>query len=220
VLADLPAGWSVELAHYDRPLELFTIEGALVVDGKPLGSGGYVHLPPTGSTRRLSAPDGAHALVMADEPTTARSDDPIELIDTNTGRWQTPDVSPDIPPGILIKLLRVDPVKNDWTWVTGIVPGWQEHRAEIHPTVEEAFLVRGDALLGERGDMTPGSYFWRPPNVLHGPLYSRNGALFFFRTKGGSLEVTWEEVPNWADQVARYSAEEPYYSGDLSATSE
>jgi hypothetical protein len=48
-------------------------------------------------------------------------------------------------------------------------------------------MLRGDILLGHRGAMEPGSYFWRPANVEHGPMFSLNGGTFFFRSKGGNL---------------------------------
>jgi len=115
----------------------------------------------------------------------------------------------------VIKLLRVDPVRSDWTWVAATVPGWEEQRAEIHPTVEECLMLRGDILLGERGVMTAGSYFWRPPMVHHGPMVSRDGGLFFFRTKGGGMDVTWEDVPGWRELVQPYVDREPYYRGHL-----
>ncbi len=67
--------------------------------------------------------------------------------------------------------------------------------AEIHSTVEEAFLIRGDVLVGTRGEMGPGSYFWRPGLIEHGPMASRNGTLFFFRTKLGGLDLETVETP-------------------------
>ena len=88
-------------------------------------------------------------------------------------------------------------------------------RAEIHPTVEEAFLIRGDCLLGNRGEMAPGSYFWRPSMVEHGPLANRNGTLFFFRTKGGSMGVTHVPVPGWKALVDEYVGREPYFAANL-----
>ena len=64
--------------------------------------------------------------------------------------------------------------------------------------------------MGLRGAMTAGCYFWRPPNVLHGPMTTRNGQLIFFRTKGGTISVTYESVPGWERMLADYVAAEPF----------
>ena len=210
-----PAGSSFRLGGFDRPIEMFGLGGAVHIDGRQLGPGSYVYLAPTRSERRIEAEQDAHALVMIEPPTASFSDESPEIIDATKGRWQTPGLEADIPPGILIKLLRVDPANSDWTWVASTVPGWEEQRAEIHPTVEECLMLRGDCLLGTRGEMTAGSYFWRPPMVHHGPMFTRDGGVFFFRTKGGGMDVTWEQVPGWEKLVADYVAQSPYYAGQL-----
>ena len=61
--------------------------------------------------------------------------------------------------------------------------------------------------------MTPGSYFWRPGMVKHGPMGSRNGTLFFFRTKRGGLDLEVTDVPGWEGMIEAYRAREPYYRG-------
>ena len=115
----------------------------------------------------------------------------------------------------MIKKLRVDPETGEWSWLAASAPNRVTPRAEVHPTVEEAFLIRGDCLLGEHGEMTPGCYFWRPAMVKHGPLATRNGTFFFFRTKGGGLETTYHDVPGWEEAVRDYRAAEPYFRGDV-----
>jgi hypothetical protein len=214
-IVTFPGAWSVDLAGERRPLELFVLRGTLTLDGADAGPGTYAYLPPAAGARVLASTDGADALVMIEPEQADASAEAPTIIDTTEGRWQPPGLDADVPPGILIKLLRVDPVARDWTWVAATVPGWEEQRAEIHPTVEECLMLRGDVLLGERGVMSAGSYFWRPPMVRHGPMFCRNGGLFFFRTKGGGMDVTWEDVPNWRELVAAYVGREPYYQGSL-----
>jgi len=63
--------------------------------------------------------------------------------------------------------------------------------------------------------MTAGSYFWRPGMVEHGPMLTRDGGLFFFRTKGGGMDVTHVPVPGWEDMVDEYLGREPYFPADL-----
>lgn len=43
-------------------------------------------------------------------------------------------------------------------------------------------MLRGDIWLGSSGTMRPGSYFWRPPYVTHGPFWSQAGCLFLVYT--------------------------------------
>jgi hypothetical protein len=66
---------------------------------------------------------------------------------------------------------------------------WAE-RAEVHPTVEEMYLISGE-VHGNRGVMRPGAYFWRPPSMPHGPYGTRTGNLYLFRTKGGLLSTSY-----------------------------
>jgi len=204
-----PAGWSGQVGGSDRPVELFVLRGALELDGRPLTTGCYAHLPAGGAAHRLAGE--ADLLAMVDAPA-ARSDEPPQITDTNEMRWVASAIAA-VPPGLVNKRLRQDPASGERTWLAACVPGWMEERAEIHPTVEEALMLSGDLLLGTRGAMTPGCYFWRPPMVPHGPMYSRAGAQFFFRTKGGTLEVDYETVPGWDRLVRAYRDEEPLFAG-------
>ena len=209
----LPARFSGDLGSLGRPVELFGLREEVVVEDKAVGEGVYAYVP-SGGNRSLTAKASADVLVMVEAEAPA-SGDGVEVTATSTMRWAPPGLDADVPPGIVIKLLRVDPESGDWTWVAGVAPGWQEERAEIHPTVEECLMLRGDILLGTRGTMTSGSYFWRPGMVEHGPMFSRDGGLFFFRTKGGSMDVTHVAVPGWKALVDEYVGREPYFAANL-----
>jgi hypothetical protein len=208
-LVSIRAGWSGALGGADRPVEIFALAGELALDGMPLGAGSYSYVVPCRRARPLEARTDAHLLVMVERVSSARSEDRAEVVDTGTLRWADRSIAA-VPPGLVIKRLRDDPDTGDRTWLAALAPGWTEERAEIHPTVEEAFLIRGDGLLGQRGEMSSGCYFWRPPMVLHGPMTTRGGQLVFFRTKGGTISVTYETVPDWQRMVDDYVAREPY----------
>lgn len=203
-IVHLPAGWSADLGRGDRPLELFMLGGSLAVDGQPMDAGCYAYVPATAKARAITTTAGADVLAMIEEsrPVVAGIA-PIEVKDTKQIRWAASKFS-TVPAGLVNKQLHSDPESGDRTWVAANAPGWVEERAEIHPTVEEALMLRGDILLGDRGAMTPGCYFWRPPMVPHGPMYSHSGAEFFFRTKGGALEVEYQSVPGWSEMVDSY----------------
>lgn len=217
-LLTCPAGWTGDVAAPRRPAELFCIAGELELDGKRLGPGCYAYVPAGSSRGRLTARGQAQVLLMVEQEHAPEPDDPIEVIDQAERRWVHPGSaagtsSEDRAEGIVLKLFREDPETKDWTWISTTCAGWLTPKAEIHPTVEECFMLRGDILLGERGAMTAGSYFWRPGMVEHGPMFSRDGGLFFFRTKGGSLSTRWVDVPGWEKLVDDYVAQQPFFAG-------
>jgi Domain of unknown function (DUF4437) len=201
--------WEGDLGRLRRPLELLVLRGALSIGGRRRAAGHYFYAPGTDAAPAFATRDGALALVMVEPP--GEGSAPAHAVDTSTLPYRPSGRHADIPPGIVNKLLRVDPVTGDETWLAAVAPEWMEARAEIHPTVEECFMIRGDILLGGRGVMGPGSYFWRPPMVRHGPMYSRTGGLFFFRSKGGRLGVDYEEVPDWEEIVAAYARGRSYF---------
>lgn len=211
-LAHLPAGFSTALAGFQRPVELFGLAGSARIDGQPLGPGCYAYLGPTQGERRLESSEEAHLLVMIEDLGDGFSRAPAHVIDTGKLRWQASSA-----PGLSVKWLRIDGQTGDRSWIAASCPRKQENRAEVHPTVEECLMLRGDCLLGTHGEMGPGAYFWRPPHVQHGPLCTRNGAMYFFRTKGGDFETAYEEVPGWEQMVQEYFAREPYIAVDLEA---
>ncbi len=208
-LVSVATGWSGDLGATDRPVELFVLAGELALDATAIGAGGYSYVMPCERSRQLEARSDGHLLAMVERISTACDEDPAEVVDSSALPWADRSIAA-VPPGLVIKRLRDDPGTGDRTWLAALAPGWTEQRAEIHPTVEEAFLIRGDGLLGEHGEMTGGCYFWRPPMVLHGPMTTRNGQLVFFRTKGGTISVTYETVPAWERMVEDYVAREPY----------
>lgn len=213
MLAHFPAGFSTDFAGFQRPIELFGLGGTVHIDGQPLGAGCYAFLGPNRDPRPVEAPAAAHALLMVEEATDAFTTAPVHVIDTGKLRWQA-----SAAPGLSVKWLRIDGQTGDRSWVAASCPRKQENRAEVHPTVEECLMLRGDCLLGTRGEMGPGAYFWRPPYVQHGPLCTRNGAMYFFRTKGGDFATTYTEVPGWEAMVEEYFGREPYIAVDLDAT--
>ena len=201
-LVSLPGSWAGSLAAHDRPLELFCLRGRLELAGRAFGEGCHGWVPAGTAAAPLGALTTALCLVMV-EAVRAPTGGPVEIVDSQELPFRDRTLAA-VPPGLIVKPLRVDPETGDRTWIAGVAPGWEEHRAEIHPTVEEAFVLRGDGLLGERGELTPGCYFWRPPNVRHGPMVTVGGQLVFFRTKGGGIEVTYEDVPDWKALVDAY----------------
>lgn len=208
-----PAGWSGDLSGRARPTELFALAGELTVAGRSVEPGVYAYVGAGAQGATLSAAAETTVVVFV-EPEEAPGGE-LEVVDSNELLWLGRPMDSPIPHGIVVKRLRTHPVTGDMTWVAAIVPGWRESRAEIHDTIEECLMLRGDILLGHRGVMTAGSYFWRPPNVEHGPMFSLHGGAFYFRSKGGNLSTVHVPVPGWEEMVAEYKGREPYYLGTV-----
>ena len=68
---------------------------------------------------------------------------------------------------------------------------WREAQLS-HECVEEMYLLGGD-IIGERGTMYEGAYFWRPPGEWHGPFGSRRGSLSLIRFADGQHRNLWGE---------------------------
>jgi hypothetical protein len=201
----VPAGWSGEGALATDE-EWFVLDGDLQVDEATLGYCGYAHLP-AGSANRLASRSGAIALCFHDarpEPAPAAAFDPARrvVLDALAVPY-TGNFHPEFPPGAGRKWLFRDPQGLDETWLLGTMPLRHAERQEVHPVVEEMFLLAGEAH-GDRGVMRPGAYFWRPPRIAHGPFGTRTGNLYFFRTVGGPLST------EYVDSAHRFAWDPPY----------
>jgi len=208
-LVTFPAGWSGDLAG-PRPIELFALSGGGELGGLAVRPGTWAWVPTQAAGALLSFAVASDVLVMV-EPERPTATGEIELVDTVAERYAESMVA--VPPGLAVKVMRIDPETSDRSWVAASVAGWLGYKAEIHPTVEEALLLRGDCLLDNSGEMRSCDYFWRPGGIYHGPFATRDGMLFFFRTKGGNMAVDFFEVDDWADKARAYYDAEPYVTG-------
>lgn len=206
-LLTFPPGWSSALDGLTRSFELFVLRGDISVGGRRLDEGFYAYVPSTEPERALSSEAGALAVAYAHEQ--GPGSGPLIVVDADLLPWIEPPVA--VPPGIAVKFLRVDPATGEGTWLAAVVPGWLALQAEVHPIVEESFMLQGDILVGPPGGMTPGCYFWRPPNIEHGPMFSRAGAEFLTRSRGGAMTVEWYDVPTAAALVRDYAASLPVF---------
>jgi len=200
-----PAGWkgqANELIAADE--EFFVLSGTLLIGNLSYGEGCYAHLP-AGYAKSLSAgPAGAEVLTFFSQhpaPTShAAAFDRSRLVERLSLYEDGWDVdysgvnSPEIAAsGSRKKLLRTDPVSGDQTWIMGVIPSYREKKVESHPVVQECYIVAGE-LAGNYGLMTAGSYFWRPPQILHGPYGTKTGSIILSRTIGGKLIVDYYDL--------------------------
>lgn len=178
--------------------EFLVLEGVLDVGAREYAPMAYAHLPAGFDPGAWSSAEGAIVLeFFSGRP--ARGNGAAEIDERglvlHQDTFQVPytgNFHPEFPPGAGRKLLYMDPETRDTTWILGTMPMRWAERAEVHPTVEEMYLISGE-VHGNRGVMRPGAYFWRPPSKPHGPYGTRTGNLYLFRTKGGVLATDYVE---------------------------
>jgi hypothetical protein len=207
-LVSFPAGWRGNLGG-PRPVELVTLSGAGTLAGTAFEAGTWAWVP-TNADAELAFSQPGDALVMVEPARDVPGE--IEIVDVVNARFEPVHIAEGVPYGLALKVLRRDPELGDHSWFAGAVPGWLGYRGEIHPTVEEALLVQGDCLLENSGGMVAGDYFWRPGGVHHGPFATRAGFLYFFRTKGGSMDVEWDDPEGWDRKARAYYDAEPWFT--------
>lgn len=200
LLVNYPKNYSLKTNYYlSSDEEFFVLDGEIIIDDQKYGRYNYGHFPKGYHTSEITS-SGAVVLTFFDKKpiaTATGQNNPkfederlIKHIDALQGEWGG-NFNPDFPPGAGRKWMRRDPVTKDETWVLGTMPLRYGMRSEKHPVVEEAYLLSGE-LIGHLGVMTPGAYFWRPPEEPHGPFGSLTGNLYLFRTVGGPLSTIYE----------------------------
>jgi hypothetical protein len=190
-LLGLPPGWTAPSGSFAAGLELFVVDGALRIGDFSLKRLSYSFAPAGVCLGPWSTSEATHLLWMPAATLTfspgtcdgaARPADWIPQLDSSAIPWQ-PTITAGFPTGAMRKTLRIDPVTGASTWLLGMLPQVSDTRQEVHPTAEEGFLLAGESR-SERGLSRPGSYFWRPPFIPHGPFATDVGVLELFRTDG------------------------------------
>jgi Domain of unknown function (DUF4437) len=201
-LVEFPPGWRQPgTGHYLTDEELYVLSGDLTVSGITYTEHCYAFLPCGYERVDMYSEGGALVLAFfAARPARMEGEAPpgaldparlVKRLDLFEEAW-TGNFHPRFPPGAGRKWLRRDPVTGDETWILGTLPLRNGRRPEKHPVVEEMYLISGE-LIGPQGLMRPGAYFWRPPEVWHGPYGSKTGCLMLFRTVGGPLSTVYTE---------------------------
>lgn len=229
VLVKYPAGWSWDgVDHVSADEEILVLDGSLNVNGRAFGKYGYTLMPAGYPRSGMATSTGAVAVTFFSAPPLARRSrandfDRRKLVEhfdslnapykNEWARMGSEDVNVN---GISMKLLREDPDTKDQTWLLGAVAGWPGGAVEIHPVVEEMYLVAGE-IIGPFGHMRTGAYFWRPPGLRHGPFGTGKPCLHLFRTEGGPLSTIFEAPKDPWDWKVPYNPILPPYLAPLGA---
>jgi len=207
MLLRYPAGYAAPARALTTDEEFLVLDGALEIGGRAYGHFNFGHFPAGFESGERRSAQGAVVLTFFSgrpEIGPPGEYDPERLAEHVDvyGVPYTGNFHPEFPAGAGRKLLYIDPVTKDTTWVLGTLPVRWAERSEVHPTIEEMYLLSGE-VHGDRGVMRPGAYFWRPSGEAHGPYGTLTGNLYFFRTKGGSLSTHYvdpEQPFHWWPQ--------------------
>lgn len=208
VLLRLPAGFARGPHALAAAQEWLLLEGAMQRGALRYGLDDYAWLPAEQAADGWSSERGAVLLAFFDrEPAWLEGDaavaavpagaPAIERIATHEMPWTSHDIDPSVQfLRLTHKVLRHVPETGEKTILlaTGAQThpqGWREARL-AHDCVEEMYLLGGD-IIGERGTMYEGAYFWRPPGRWHGPFGSRRGSLSLIRFCEGRHHNIWSE---------------------------
>lgn len=190
-----PAGYRAPAGALAVDEEFLVLDGALEVGGRRFGPFAYAHWPGGFDAGERTSEEGAVVLSFysaAPEAAPATDCEPARLVEYCDALEvpYTGNFHPEFPPGAGRKLLYTDPHTGEASWILGTLPMRWAERSEVHPVVEEMYLLAGESH-GDRGVMRPGAYFWRPGGIPHGPYGTLTGNLYFFRTRGGGLQTEY-----------------------------
>ncbi|UJF20828.1 cupin domain-containing protein [Shewanella sp. OMA3-2] len=219
ILMRYPAGWSRSGAeHITADEEFYVLHGSIEMDDHVYYEDCYAFLPAGWTRHKISSKDGCVILAFynrepnlidaAGDGSAELSHRAIQHLDVAAMPWDLSLNDPNLKHlGISRKNLRTDPDTGERTFLSLIFPQAtptnNKGPQEKHPVVEEAYVISG-SLTGPHGTMYPGAYFWRPPQIAHGPFGSRWGGVSLMRFVGG------EHVNIWTKEEAPFSYNTPY----------
>jgi hypothetical protein len=188
-LLELPAGYRRGPGCLPAGSELLVLSGTLRIGDALRAAHFYEYTPGNGAQQRLTVEEAATVLLRSAaepvfEPLGGEAELPGRIaLETNRIPWGRSTV-PGPPPALFSKTLRHDPETGERVFLSATVRRYEYDCVEFHDCCEEAFQISGDMRIGTSGLMTPGSYFWRPPYISHGPFYSRSGMVALMTIDG------------------------------------
>lgn len=185
-LLTLPAGYHRVAGSLACDHQFLILSGALWV-GDTVRTAGYYEFHPAGSGMEVwSTTEPCELLVKIEGSPdlvagAAAVAEGFVAVDTARISWIANPV-PGAEPGLSVKILRSIEETGEMSALVANPPRFRYPMLEFHDCVEEMFLIEGDMRLANSGLMEPGTYFWRPGYVTHGPFYSHTGSLMFLWT--------------------------------------
>ena len=213
----LPAGWSLPPAVAGGLVELFVLEGELLVDAQRAGAGGFVSLP-SGTAAEVVSPSGAEAFVFWNPAAVIDESASARLTSVWQEPWQQGRLT-GLPFGRMFKPLRhPDKTEGDLQGgpngclrLTQWLAGYAAPQEHVHSVWEELIFLGGDWLVPERDDVArAGSYLGNPAGFWHGPVATSRGVLAIVHSTK-ELDLTTRDYDGADALVSRYLEEAPLH---------
>lgn len=222
---DFHTDWGRGPGIHHANTEYHVLEGEMSYGDRKIGKGAYLYAPKGVPTDSIRFAEGARILHYREfgdagfdrldslaAPRWADAREDVIVIDTEAMQWDAvPNAGP--MPGLFIKYLHIDPMTHFYTRLVHAQEGWTDHRLAHHPCYEEAYTTQG-AMAYNFGDLTVGTYFFRPARVKHGHFTSLEGGATWLLRSDGELQnwytqnewVRWGgEAVNWGPGGGRFS---------------
>ena len=196
LILKLEAGWTRPPGFSYTEMEIFVLDGSIVVGEETWQPGRYLWIPAGVSLPAMRVPRSARILAFYNfgEPSFEESKaDPggafrrgVVDLDTYNGMQWNPVVrkAPGVAPGCLTKVLRVDPVTKSCTFLYCMTPNYWQDNISYHDCAEESYHIWGTSWMMQFGEIPTGGYFWRPSYINHGAFASQLGCIALGRTDG------------------------------------
>lgn len=167
--------------------DFFVVSGTGTINDEPYAPGTYVHSAPNSELSWVPAagPTVLYAGHFA-APTfgSGSGGGTVTILQETRDEWVSMGWRGDEPQPADVKIRWLRKDDDGIVFLVGMLPGYTALMEEVHPVYEESFKIAGDLMLGRRGVVKPGGYFFRSPGTWHGPLYSRTGNLSIIRKDG------------------------------------
>lgn len=196
-----PAGFSRgDLGPEDRAEEYFVLDGSVVVNGLERGYHAYGFTPRGESAGPRATRTGATLIVFRygrSDPNSVTGVSKAMTVDALDVPWDMRASDAQIAHLRLTrKVLRLGPNDSSRTFLLlGLphgIPPHPEMPAEIHDHFEEMFMLQGEMWTPE-GLIRAGAYFYRPPEIVHGPHVSVGGFFQIMRAGANYVRTTWTD---------------------------
>ncbi|HEX7855695.1 MAG TPA: DUF4437 domain-containing protein [Sphingobium sp.] len=198
-LIHYPAGFSApDQGPEDRAEEYLVLDGAIAMGGTEQRYHGYGFTPRGESAGTRATKDGATLIVFRyarNDPDSVTGATEALTVDPATLSWDmTPSVAHIAHLRLARKVLRLGPNDSSRTFLLiGLphgIPSEKDMPAEIHDHFEEMFMLQGQMWTPE-GLIRPGAYFYRPPEIVHGPHVSEAGFFQIMRAGANHVRTKW-----------------------------
>lgn len=183
-----------------RAEEYFVLDGSVSIDGQPRGYHAYGFTPRGESAGAWESAEGAVVLVFhygRSDPNSVTGVSEAIALNAFDAPWDMRASDANIAHLRLTrKVLRLGPNDSSRTFLLlGLphgMPPADAMPAEIHDHFEEMFMLQGEMWTPE-GLIRPGAYFYRPPEIEHGPHVSTAGFFQIMRAGANYVRTRWTD---------------------------